>query len=170
MSCSSGAVVKKEDKMNYQYGCIRTGFGPQRQGPLTFTQQGKLVELDEAIPNWFACFAEAGGFMPSDEVLRATGYRLGSRRPRGWEPSEGEGTRNISCFYKRFSPNDLCAVYRFEKGWAVDRCTLMSGVEALVFSPAPFLVLTSTYQAAMRLAEFCFRHPPDKMGLFQWMR
>jgi hypothetical protein len=156
--------------MSYQCAPIRTKFGLQPQDTRTFSQQGKFVQLDEVIPNWFACFAEAGGFTPSDEVLRATGYRPGSRRPRGWGPSEGEGTRNISCFYKRFSPDDLSAVYRFGKWWAIDRCTLVSGVEALVYLPGAFLVLTSTYQAAMRLAEFCFPQPPDNMDLFQWMR
>jgi len=111
----------------------------------------EVIERSKAmLPDWFAPWAP-GIVVASDYLLRAAGYHLGSRRPKGWIQERPD------LFTKAKYGNEL-RVRKCGEFWTVER----QNVQMLAFPFGPVPVFTRTPQAAMRLAEYC--HPFPQQG------
>ena len=121
------------------------------------------LHSDEAAPRLFECFPdrdqtdlpkdylpEAEGVLIAGEaILRAIGYRPRSCRPRGW-------TKKDFANFSRFSRD--CVRLLWVRGcgnfWVV-QFNDHRGTHALVCALSRRPICTHTYQAAIRLAEYC---------------
>lgn len=102
-----------------------------------------------------------GVLMAGEDMLSAAGYRVGSQRPKGWKKYKP------GVFLKPLPPQFTlevrqCRSWR-SRMWIIERSNFFADgycVEALVcaFENAP--IWAPTYQAAMRMAEYC--HPLPK--------
>src|SRR6266436_2032608 len=104
----------------------------------------EVVERSKTeLPDDFVPWAP-GAVIASDYLLRASGCRPGSRRPKGWSQREPD------VFRKRVNGNTL-TVSGCGEFWTIER----ENAEALAFIFGPLPVFTRTSQEAMRLAEYC---------------
>jgi hypothetical protein len=112
----------------------------------------EVVERDDTeMPDRFVPWAP-GVVVASDHLLAAAHHRLGSRPPLGWSQHKPR------VFWKPARTNRLwvCGLGEF---WTVER-----EIETvLVFAYGSMPIVTRSYQAAMRLAEYC--HPQPAPGL-----
>jgi hypothetical protein len=99
------------------------------------------------LPDDFVPWAP-GIVIASDYLLRAAGYHPGSRRPEGWSPG------NPGVFTKVTYRNRL-TVRGCGEFWIIERETC----EVLAYTYGSLPIVTRTYQAAMRLAEYCHPRP-----------
>jgi hypothetical protein len=112
------------------------------------------------IPHWYMPDV-VGGIVAGKDLLLRAGYRPGSCRPQGWSPS-------LPGAFKRRHREPILFVAQLDHKnlWLIERSVRGVTDEALVLMPGPLLVFTRTYQAAMRLAEFCCLGPrPEAPGL-----
>ena len=108
----------------------------------------EVVERSKTeLPDDFVPWAP-GIMIASDYLLQATGYHSGSRRPTGWLPGK-PGIFTKVTYRNRLT---VCECGEF---WFVERET----GEVLAFTYGSLPVVTRTYQAAMRLAEYCHPRP-----------
>jgi hypothetical protein len=108
----------------------------------------EIVERDKTeLPSYFCPWAP-GIVIAGDRLLRAAGYRPGTRGPGGW--SEGQP----DVFTKVIYGNRLM-VRGCGKLWTIER----ENEETLAFNFGPVPMFTRTRQAAMRLAEYCHPEP-----------
>ena len=99
-----------------------------------------------------------GVMFAGEEVFSAAGYVRGSNRPRGWH-------QHLPGDYRKpFGEHVLvvrqCGNARSQR-WTVERVEPRAdkGLEALVSSGEKVPIWARTYQAAMRLAEYCYPIP-----------
>ena len=98
-----------------------------------------------------------GVIFAGKETLAAAGYVPGANRPRGWRllwPGN----------YRKWVGRHIlmvrqCGGARSEH-WSIERINEDRGTEALVFPFGPAPMFARNYQAAMRLAEHCYRFYP----------
>ena len=142
--------------MNTQLG------GPAGHNPL-----GEYIErINSGLPVWFMPFA-IGASIPSDEDLGAAGYRPGGYRPRGWT------RKYVDVFCKRIGDHVLWVRGTIDgppkKLWTAERVGVSNDDDqALTHALCALPTLNRTYQAAMRLGEFCHPHAPEKQWYLQW--
>jgi hypothetical protein len=99
-----------------------------------------------------------GVMFAGEDVLSAAGYVPGSNRPRGWlRHLPGDYRKPVG---KHALVVRQCGNARSER-WTVERVEPWAdkGIEALVYSPGRAPIWARTYQAAMRLAEYCYPIP-----------
>jgi hypothetical protein len=129
-----------------------------------FIGRDKTALPDDYLP-------DAPGALIADEgMLRAAGYVRGSYRPRGWDrvkPGVFEKSYGGSIFRVR-----QCGNARSEH-WVIERLHRSTVgernyeiIEALVFAFQHSPIWASSYQAAMRLAEYCHPIPRPPVGGF----
>jgi hypothetical protein len=91
-----------------------------------------------------------GMVVASDYLLRAAGHYPGACRPQGWSrQSDGLFRKPLHRWY--------LTVSRCGEFWLIER----EIEEVLVYHYGSLPVVTRSYQAAMRLAEYCHLRPSD---------
>jgi hypothetical protein len=99
--------------------------------------------------------AAPGVMFAGEDVLSAAGYVPGSNRPRGWH-------RHVPGDYRKPVGEHVLVVRQSGNArsdrWTIERVEPWAdkGLEALVFTARCAPIWTRTYQAAMRLAEYCY--------------
>jgi len=104
-----------------------------------------------------------GVVLASDYLLRASNYRQGARRPRGWLSRCKGGV-----FLKFPDDRSHLRVRQCGQFWTVERTVNCVG-EMLAYPYGPLPIFTRTYQAAMRLAEYCHRRPRGTGSSLRWV-
>ena len=122
-----------------------------------FLERGAIVIPPNYLPD------APGVMFAGEEVLSAAGYIPGSNRPPGWRPYlPGDYRKPVGNYVLvvRQSGNSQC------KRWTIERVNSSAdrGLEALVFTDRRAPIWASTYQAAMRVAEYC--HPIPRPPVF----
>lgn len=109
----------------------------------------EVVERDKTqLPADFVPWAP-GVIVASDYLLRAAGYRPGSRCPSGWYPARQPGVVTKALYQNRLK------VRSCGKFWRIERAEC----EVLAFPFGSLPVVTRTREAAMYLAEYCHPEP-----------
>jgi hypothetical protein len=129
------------------------------------------LHTDEAAPRLFECDIDRsqtkmpddylpdapGVLIAGEDMLRAAGYVPGSNRPRGWLPAYPRNFRRRP----RHKGDHMLWVRKCGELWIIARSLDLDvntrKIETLVFAILPLPIWTRSYQAAMRLAEYC--HP-----------
>jgi hypothetical protein len=154
--------------MTYQNTSIRTE--SEWQQKRAARRWGEYCLWSDDIPRELAPSAK-GLFVASPTMTERT-ERHRKKRPSGWfkPPS---GTSRIM-YGKRYSQSRMnvlggryCTVKRYGDWWTVERCVL-GMYEVLVFSLGPLLIVTSSRDAAMQLADCCSPHAPDALSFLSW--
>jgi hypothetical protein len=120
----------------------------------------QIIDRSEIqLPCWFVPLAR-GVAIPSPDLLRAAGYRAGSRRSKGWYQ------HHCDVFCKDVGSDGLIVrgycgqpLWFIEQNGSLGRPHQHSNMAlALTFGSTP--IATRTYQAATYLAEFCKKNGP----------
>jgi hypothetical protein len=129
-----------------------------------------FIDRDQApMPDIYVPSAK-GVLIAGEDLLRAAGYRARSHRPKGWrkfkpgvfvKPLSSEFTLEVR----------QCGSWRSNM-WTVERSNFFTDgdcVEALVCAFENVPIWATTYQGAMRMAEYC--HPfPQAPVPGRWVR
>ena len=146
--------------MNGMIGCLSTDHYMYKmiverrkavaKGWQFFVRQSSPFRIEEIIernktelPDDFVPWAP-GIIIPSGYLLRAANYAPGSHRPKGW-------SRKCPGVFTKVMYGNCMAVRQCGRFWTVER----QNDEVLAFTYGSLPVFTRTYQAAMRLAEYC---------------
>jgi hypothetical protein len=99
-----------------------------------------------------------GVIFPGEPVLSAAGYVAGANRPRGWRrPHPGNYRKYVGLHTLMVRQSGGST----STHWTVERIDEFNfNTEALVFSLGSAPIYAHSYQAAMRLAEHCYRCYP----------
>jgi hypothetical protein len=109
------------------------------------------------LPKWYVPLAR-GAAIPSSYLLRISGYRPGSYRPRGWVRP------HYDVLWKDIGPDTLVVrggkpLWQIERNGSPGRPHRHPN-KALVHLFGSTPILARTYQEATYLAEFCYRNNP----------
>jgi hypothetical protein len=112
-----------------------------------FVERGETEMPADYLP-------EAPGVMfAGEDMLRAAGYVAGSNRPHGWG-------RLWPGNYRKYVGEHILMVRQCggprSEHWTIERLDEDHKTEALVFPFACAPIFARKYQAAMRLAEYCY--------------
>jgi hypothetical protein len=120
----------------------------------TFIDRSQTPLPPNYVPN------APGVLMAGEDLLSAAGYRVRSHRPKGWN------TCKPGVFLKPVCPQFTLEVRQCRswrtRMWTIERSNFFADgdyVEALVCAFGSVPIWAPTYQAAMRLAEYCHPFP-----------
>jgi hypothetical protein len=118
----------------------------------------KYIDRNQApiAPNYVT--DAQGVLIAGEDMLSAAGYRAGSHRPKGWNRCKPGVFLKPLCSQFRLEVRQ-CGSWRSNM-WTVERSNFFADgycIEALVCAFGNVPIWGPTYQAAMRIAEYC--HP-----------
>jgi hypothetical protein len=128
---------------------------------------GQFIERTHTgLADWFMPH-KIGAMIPSDDDIRAAGYRSGSKRPRAWT------RKSVDTFSKRVGGHTLWVRGTMKgprsKLWTSERVGVTNDEDqVLIHALCRLPILNRTYQAAMRLAEFCHPNAQIDHGHLHW--
>ena len=119
--------------------------------PFQFIERGETELPADRLPD------AQGVIMAGEDMLRAAGYIPGSNRPRGWcRLTPGNYRKNVG---KHILMVRQCGGPRSQH-WTIERLDEDYNTEQLVIPLGRLTpIFALTYQAAMRLAEYCYPNP-----------
>jgi hypothetical protein len=121
----------------------------------------EVIDRTPEMPDWYVPAAK-GVLIAGEDMLRAAGYVPGSSSPYGWSPGQP------GAFKKLLPDGYILWVRENGKLWAIERSLGRDTDEALTSLLGPRLLCTRTYEAAMRLAEYCHPQAPLNVPGLTW--